>query len=682
MLLFDALTTEDRELIQNYIYKYGVSEDKFRGLENYLYDWAASKKKLYHLLGDQLIRKFPFKYEKDTLTIRNEISTEVTPKADFLSALYSKIIDMRNDDKFIEIEHYEDSVYALRQLINDYMDTHFVFGTVRDIYVNNKIGRTIKVQAQGNPKMLNLDGNMKPLKALQAILKYFDCFEENKEQFEALRLAHSLVFNDKYLRGNLCISIHPLDFMTMSDNASNWHSCMNWTEEGCYRIGSVEMMTSNNVVCCYLESEEPFVFNKKIETNNTWNNKKWRCLCYVTKDIIVSGKQYPYYSEPLAKSLVEEIQRLAGDNLHWGYEFNKVEPYRDMVHICGMTSMNRAKRFIREKTATKHNIIFDTKGMYNDMLNDNYFNYWCVRNKVPHTKVITYSGKAPCLCCNENQVIELDSNWEYNSKYDNVGALVCLPCKKKYSCEVCGSYALKKPLYNYKGKKYCKECLISSFMVCSCCGEIKKAKEHFCFDSSMKNPPMWFFSHSQRVADGKSLYYHNHDLAHSLTAPTEKNRYALPICEDCLEELVNQGYIKVNHYKNNWNVASKYFAGVCSTIWDEEEHREFIEKYLPTPDQAIQNILNTEEKKVTDRVKACKDFYLANKELCETTFNEAIGSDEKEYQEYLESQTKAEEDFKKCLKDTIIPDWLTFYKAQPIFKEIDFNSVFESNNSF
>ena len=114
----------------------------------------------------------------------------------------------------------------------------------------------------------------------------------------------------------------------MSDNNSNWQSCMNWQEEGCYRIGTVEMMNSNNVLCCYIEQGKTnwyFGGHQTAEDGSIdayiWNDKKWRILTYITKDIIMSGKSYPYNNDDYSKKIITEVRDLALKNLGWTYSF-------------------------------------------------------------------------------------------------------------------------------------------------------------------------------------------------------------------------------------------------------------------------------------------------------------------------------------------------------------------------
>lgn len=105
---------------------------------------------------------------------------------------------------------------------------------------------------------------MKALKQLNGILHFMD-----DDEFEEFRICQSMCTNTTALEGKLCLSIHPLDYMTMSDNACDWSSCMSWQEDGCYRMGTVEMMNSPCVIVAYLESSHPMYFSREA----TWNSK-------------------------------------------------------------------------------------------------------------------------------------------------------------------------------------------------------------------------------------------------------------------------------------------------------------------------------------------------------------------------------------------------------------------------
>lgn len=494
--LFDYLTPLDNKRLENYITTYGANKDFYKGNQEYLKDWAASKKKMFHVLGGNLIVKVPYTYEKRKEEVYDDISTLLYMPF-FNGGNFERLvldnIRIKLKEKYPNFEepYYSEcseeerfpsriiyligNIFTTRILYENAIDYCYRFGT--------EISESLTFDIYPEKKKFTIQKGMKPLRALKKILEYFDLFDEMKDFYEKFRIKLSMIFNDKVIKGNLCFSIHPLDFLTMSDNDSNWRSCMSWVHDGCYKIGSVETMNSNNTICCYFENSRPFNFSidKEEQTEDwIWNNKKWRILFYVTKDIILSGKSYPYYNEDLTKSALEKLRELAKVNAGLEYHYG-IEQYKDMIHVNGLYLMEKNKYWLAMGKSTKYNILFDTKGMYNDMLNANTYHYWCVRNKVKKMKIISCSGKAPCLCCS-NQVIEdnIDYVYEdyddeldaYNNRYTGVGSLICKDCKREYTCSQCD--ALDKNGIHIDDCYYCKECFKKYSFTCPICGE-----EHF-----------------------------------------------------------------------------------------------------------------------------------------------------------------------------------------------------------
>ena len=461
--LFDYLTPEDDKILTNYITHFGV-QDHYVGNQTWLKYWAESKKKLFHLLGGQLIYKFPYTYEKPSEQLQNEIENLISKHYKFSNAytslLYDKVRDRENDDYCI---HYE----TRRNLIK-FLGT----ATLKE----DKIATTVKYKDDNHKKELQLQAGMKPLRAIQKVLKYFDADKHTMDLFEEFRIQHSLVLNEKVIHGNMCISIHPMDFLTMSDNGSDWSSCMSWQKQGCFHVGTVEMMNSNCVVCAYLESSTPFSWG---DEGFNWSNKKWRQLFYCTKEIIVNGKAYPYQNTNFTYAILEKLRELAKKNWNHIYQFG-IEEYQDMKHIGSYQRMLNNQHWIRYNKTTKHNILFNSNGMYNDMFNDHDHStkYWCVRNKVKHNIVINYSGKAPCLCCMQTVIdrkddYELDMSSEdaYNDRYSNCGNVLCFDCLNDRACDSCGNEHGLYTVYDVEGKHYCKECADKYIKICPDCGK-------------------------------------------------------------------------------------------------------------------------------------------------------------------------------------------------------------------
>ena len=242
--------------------------------------------------------------------------------------------------------------------------------------------------------------------------------ENGVSDLEYFRRVHSQVLNNKTLYGDLCLSIHPLDYMTMSDNDCGWESCMSWENDGEYKQGTVEMMNSPCVVVGYLTSSSSYKFGCDI--NDEWNSKKWRCLFIVDKDFIINIKGYPYENSNLVKASIIELAKLAG----WGeieplkYEYyEKYTEYRYKKMPCSIGGRAVA-------------IDFCTQAMYNDFGNGHYI----ALN--PHeTKDIiefhyNYSGVSECVWCGNTDEDQIGMNY-------NTGALCCSNCDESYYCDCC-----------------------------------------------------------------------------------------------------------------------------------------------------------------------------------------------------------------------------------------------------
>lgn len=491
--LLDKLPSEDKITFEKYVREYGY-QGAYIGNEKYLSFWSHSKKKLYFLLGNKFIHKIPFHYVKSASELKKEIENNEAI-SNFSNAFRSALLHynaelkerMKTSDNFTEYFSEEKNPLPYN-IIYDIESLVFA-----DSLINNTVNVNIKHQAIGNPHILQISKGMKAMKAIRKVIEYYELtyvklevddngvqhnigtMAELLKMFEKARDELSAITTVKELDTNLCISIHPLDFVTMSDNDNGWQSCMNWRHEGCYRIGTVEMMNSNNVVVCYLESNKDGDYSREADGSLIWNNKKWRQLFYVEKDIIVGGKAYPYYNKQFTNTVLAELRRLAKENLSWEYKFGP-EEYRDMASIYGEEDLDDARC-----TDNEHRILFHTQGMYNDFLNTSRIeeSYICVRNAPKKNKIISVSGYAPCICCGNSALILDDNPWDagspseaYNSRYRQTTSLLCEDCLNDNYCDICDEVCFTyKVHYIDKIGRVCSNCL-EDFVYCPDCNTI------------------------------------------------------------------------------------------------------------------------------------------------------------------------------------------------------------------
>lgn len=510
MNLIDKLTKEDLENIQNYRKLFQISGGSFADaltpVESFLQDWSKSKGTLYKALGNCFRKSIPFSY---TLS------------------------ESEKEGRLLKvIEKYEDLRYEILDCVEkkykELLDTHLTLslaknvnvGGWRDPSLENKIDELMyciksiigccfnydrlyqnrikldyiyfKLNKRNELKEYRLSYDMKPFRVLNTIIEAYITDEEKRkeisEKVEQYRIDVSKVNNEDRANIEIVFSIHPLDFMSMSDNDINsWQSCMNWHDNGCYRVGTVEMMTSNNVICAYMP-------NKTLDARDLYNNmsknneyrrsydcydyiktpvpyfdKSWRCLFYVEKDILCSGKSYPFANYEMTQQVLKLLHDIVGENLGWEYKYG-IQKYLDMKHIWD-SSFDHIRKAIKRKTTTGKYIIFETKKMYNDMFNANSYSYFCYRNAPKHAKIVSVSGKVRCAHCdnllNGESVKYKDEDLyedDYNDRYGDTASFVCEDCSREFNGKLCcicrnTTTSVKDNIKLPSGETICSECV-------------------------------------------------------------------------------------------------------------------------------------------------------------------------------------------------------------------------------
>lgn len=140
-------------------------------------------------------------------------------------------------------------------------------------------------------------------------------FFVNESELDTLIKKYATIFNQKTIKGDLCLSVHPLDYFSVSDNQCGWNSCFS-VHDGSYRISTTGLLTSPNTMVAYLSSGD--VEYEAYDMSMTWNNKKWRTYVTMSHDqkTFHIGREYPYSNPALRQKVVEMIAELTG----WEYQ--------------------------------------------------------------------------------------------------------------------------------------------------------------------------------------------------------------------------------------------------------------------------------------------------------------------------------------------------------------------------
>ncbi len=121
----------------------------------------------------------------------------------------------------------------------------------------------------------------------------------------------------------LILSIHPMDYITMSINDSNWSSCVH-PDDGNSGTNFSAMVDSSTFVAYVPRRRSKIVLHHK-QPDVVWNDKKWRVLCHFDEKLknVAMNQQYPHDNETIFANLRRLMRK------QWGLEYS-IAP--DFIH--------------------------------------------------------------------------------------------------------------------------------------------------------------------------------------------------------------------------------------------------------------------------------------------------------------------------------------------------------------
>lgn len=369
-------------------------------IDNLMKDWEENKCRFYSRLpGNKLIYQTP---NIITMPISNE---------DKEAALDNFIDDIR--------WHYSLELVELREFI-EYN---------RNDFYNNSLSKDYPVK----------DGVVIP-KGMK-IIKAFKYFVKDKNTLTELQDKASMLIQNTKISGYFCISVHPLDYLSLSENTHNWRSCH--ALDGEYRAGNLSYMADNCTIVCYIKSEHNAVL-PRFPDDVPWTDKKWRMLLHVSHDdtLLISGRHYPYESKGLQDFALELYETFFSQ----GYSFTKWchEKY-DRYELNGKCLFTETRMLPTGYVMTPDiKVIVDPKHPlhYNDPLHSTVYDYWFSiaygkpywydDKGVPRENVITprtglntkvnIGHDVKCCVCGKNDCVLTDT-------------MLCIDCELKYGTE-------------------------------------------------------------------------------------------------------------------------------------------------------------------------------------------------------------------------------------------------------
>ena len=230
-----------------------------------------------------------------------------------IDALFDKWLDAKRDiieawgGNFIievpETVQFELSPEEKKSRLNQFMDM------IAEVYDNNELVFFLEnVEEDFFSNHLSKDYNFgkdKKIPKGTKIIRAFKYFEKDPRVLEDLQNQASMIIQEDKISGMLCFSVHPLDFISSSENTYHWRSCH--ALDGDYRAGNLSYMMDESTVICYLRNGSEYKKLPNFPEDVMWNSKKWRMLLFLSDgwDALFAGRQYPFFS-PTALELVQQ----------------------------------------------------------------------------------------------------------------------------------------------------------------------------------------------------------------------------------------------------------------------------------------------------------------------------------------------------------------------------------------
>ena len=422
--MYEDIKEQFKEVIR---YSQGIEEPKI----DYIFrEWVENKKRFLHLFGGPIYEwPVPVEFSLDD----NQKRQRAMEFADIVADSFN------NSD--------------LADFIDNNIDTFF----------ENKVS---------NDNYLGIPKGMKLLKA-------FKYFETNKCSLRNIQDMASQIIQEDKIKGTICFSVHPLDFLSSSENTYNWRSCHSL--DGEFRAGNLSYIVDDSTFMVYLKGADDQVLYRFGDVK--WNSKKWRMLVHGNEDIMFAGRQYPFSSKSGIDIVLNVFNNIYADaaRAEGYYEYSRWSQWsNEYIYKDSKGEVLDRQYFILE------NRLFDLCDAvkegpnalnFNDILRSSCYNYpyYSVRNSWSSVfenlkkNPIIVGREVPCLHCG-NELIQ------------NSETMRCDDCELKYgteeneiygTCDCCGARIYIDDANSLGNGDYvCDACYDRYCFTCDCCGEI------------------------------------------------------------------------------------------------------------------------------------------------------------------------------------------------------------------
>lgn len=340
-----------------------------------------------------------------------------------IDTLFDKWLDAKRDiieawgGKFIievpETVQFELSPEEKKSRLNQFIDM------ISEVYDNDELVFFLEnVEEDFFSNHLSKDYNFgkdKKIPKGTKIIRAFKYFEKDLRVLEDLQNQASMIIQEDKISGMLCFSVHPLDFISSSENTYHWRSCH--ALDGDYRAGNLSYMMDKSTIICYLRNGCEYKKLPNFPEDVMWNSKKWRMLLFLSDgwDALFAGRQYPFFS-PTALELVQQhfLSSIGKTKTVWTPWYNDsiTDFGRPNYKRSWHNDLNARNVMLRGKIYDMFDLVEDGKNSqhFNDLTHSScYIPYYCWNDEYHLRRTrdrihFTIGGEAPCLCCKNNHI--------------------------------------------------------------------------------------------------------------------------------------------------------------------------------------------------------------------------------------------------------------------------------------
>lgn len=253
-------------------------------------------------------------------------------------------------------------------------------------------------------------------KISRCIGKILDLYDITPAEKDSILIKFSMLIQSVKVKGSAVLSIDPVDYITMSENNSNWESCHSMS--GCYRTGPFAYLQDGSTAISYAKPKDDCVFTYGDGKTLVYSNKNWRQIVLFSKELKYATqlRQYPYTSQANQSTVANIVMNVLNAKSGLNYQIQSIDVY----------DMPRYFAALHECTGDGEDLC------YNDLTNEAFKTaYWISEIGVEPTEevLVEYyrAGETartghyvPCLCGCGDELYDSESLYRrYSHRNDD-----------------------------------------------------------------------------------------------------------------------------------------------------------------------------------------------------------------------------------------------------------------------